>query len=101
MNDLPENINIRTEKNFYIALTLMETHAFDQAIEKFDSLISDNTEFKLLPQTYWYLGLCYLNTSQTEKARATFSYIAKFKGYRYKDAEKILKELLRSSPPDN
>jgi len=91
-NELPDNINIQLEKDFFIGLTLMEINSYDEAIHKFNSIINDQ-KFKYLPQTYWYLGLCYLKTNQKDKATETFNYIIKNSGYNSVQAEKILRKL--------
>jgi len=91
-NNLPENINIQTEKDFYIALSLMEMNSCDEAIKKFTGIMN-NKKFQYLPQTYWYLGLCYLNTNQKDKAIETFSYIVANSEYNSVKAKKILRRL--------
>ena len=69
----------------------MELKSFDKAIPKFQGVVKN--KFQYLPQAYWYLGLCYLNTNQKKKAIETFSYIVENSGYNATQAEKILKKL--------
>jgi len=91
-NNLPENINIQTEKDFYIALSLMEMNSCDEAIKIFTGIMN-NKKFQYLPQTYWYLGLCYLNTNQKDKAIETFNHIVNNSEFNSVKAKKILRKL--------
>jgi tetratricopeptide (TPR) repeat protein len=89
---LPDALDIRTEKNFYIGLSMLELGHYPEAIKALDS-VTQNTSFESLPQAYWYLGLSYLRAGQKQKAIETFSYIVSSDGYNSEKAEEVLKKL--------
>jgi tetratricopeptide (TPR) repeat protein len=87
--NLPNSLNISTEKDFYMGLTFMELGMFNQAIDVLVP-ITDKTKFESLPHVYWYLGLCYLKTDQLEKAEETFRYIVDINSFNAEEANEIL-----------
>ncbi len=89
--NLPDNLNIKAEKSFFIGLSLIEMQQYDNAIKNLQTVI--DSEYQFLAEAYWYLGLCYLKTDQGEKAIEIFKYIEKAKGYNHKEASKILNKL--------
>lgn len=93
LNNLPNEISIQAEKQFYIGMSDMEIGNFDAAIRNFNDVLNKNVQFKYVPQINWYLGLCYLNIDETNKAVEIFQHVVKYKGYKYQEAKKILKKL--------
>ena len=55
--------------------------------------VIDNKDNLYVDQAQWYLALCYLQTSETEKAKMLFKMIANEKGIYRNDANKIFKGL--------
>ena len=91
--NLPNSLPIEIEKKFYTGLIFMEMGQFDDAIDKFEYLTAEPDAVMILSPVKWYLGLCYLNTDQDEKAVAALTQITENRGYNYKNAVKILKKL--------
>lgn len=95
LKNLPDNITIQAEKEFYTGLSYMETQSFFAAINTFSDLLENHKHSEYIPQAYWYLGLCYLNTRQTNGAVETFRHVVQYKTYNYKEAERILSRIAR------
>ena len=92
-NNLPNSFDVDVEKQFYQGLILMEVGQLNEAIKKFEYLKDyPGTKF-MRPYVKWYLGMCYLNTCQREKAKNIFNEIVQFGSFNYKKAERILKKL--------
>lgn len=60
---------------FYYGISSIETENYDQAEQAFKTIIADNQNL-YIEHAEWYLGLCYLKSDQTEKARVQLSKIA-------------------------
>ncbi len=92
IENLPDNINIKAEKEFFYGLSLMELDYYEDAIEKFVSLL-EQENLRYLPRVYWYLSLCYLKTGEIEKSTELLNYLVETRGYNYHNAEKLLNQL--------
>jgi tetratricopeptide (TPR) repeat protein len=60
LKDIPSTINVEVEKNFFIGLSMMEVGRYNVALDYYKQALSSQSDFSLIPQTRWYLGLCYL-----------------------------------------
>jgi len=90
--NLPDTLSIITEKNFFMALTMIELDMYQDAINAFQVVIRQE-DSECIPQSYWYLSLCYLKTNQEDYAKETLQFIVDNQGYNYIIAGKILKKL--------
>ncbi|NOU18471.1 MAG: tetratricopeptide repeat protein [Bacteroidales bacterium] len=93
LKDLPSTVTIDAEKNLLIGLNMMEIGKYSMAANYLELAFSNQSGFDYVPQTQWYLGLCYLKTGDKEKAINIFNAIVKSYGYNYKEAKKILKKI--------
>ncbi|NVO10429.1 MAG: hypothetical protein HXX16_10750 [Bacteroidales bacterium] len=93
LKDLPSTVTIDAEKNLLIGLNMMEIGKYSVAANYLELAFSNQSGFDYVPQTQWYLGLCYLKTGDKEKAINIFNTIVKSNGYNYKEAKKILKKI--------
>ena len=93
LKEQPSLLTIETERDFLIALSLLEIGNYDTALEYFKKVLLVQKEFEHIPQIIWYMGLCYLKMGNTEKAVETFSIIVNNNDYNYKKAKRILKKL--------
>ncbi|NVO09274.1 MAG: tetratricopeptide repeat protein [Bacteroidales bacterium] len=93
LRDIPSTINVEVEKNFFIGLSMMEIGRYNVALGYYNQALSSQSDFNLIPQTRWYLGLCYLKIGDRKKAIDTFQTIVDRNDYNYKQAKKILKKL--------
>ena len=78
--------------NLYSGISRMEIEQYAEANKNFKRII-DHRANAFIESAEWYLGLCYIMTDETEKAREVFTKIASEDGYYKKDARKILKKL--------
>ena len=69
-----------------------EEKKYPEAKQSFGKVIDDKNNL-YIDQAQWYLALCYLNTSETEKAKQLFKAISKEDGIYKKEAGKILRGL--------
>lgn len=76
--------------NLYSGISYMEIQEYALANSKFRKII-DHKANAFLESAEWYLGLCYLMTSEKEKAEEIFREIASGSGYYRKEAKRILK----------
>ncbi|NJK86724.1 MAG: tetratricopeptide repeat protein [Bacteroidales bacterium] len=90
---LPDAIVIKAEKLFYSGLIYMELGQYNNAITQFERLLEQSDASLLHGHVKWYLGLCYLKTSHSDKAKKMFSDIEKNKLYNYRNASKLLKKM--------
>lgn len=93
LQNTPDTKDIQAEKKFYMGLSLMGLKRFDEAIDNFSVLLNESNQSKYFSEAHWYLGLCYLNTDQKSKAVETFRNVVRYKGFKYKEAGKILLSL--------
>jgi len=87
-----ETDNSRIGLNLYSGISRMEIQQYAEANNNFKRII-DHKANAFLESAEWYLGLCYLMTSENDKAREVFNKIASTNGYYRKDARRILKKI--------
>ncbi len=88
----------KTNKNLpavllYSGLNQMEQNNFQAAITFFNDLLAGEDQF--VPETQWYLGLCYIKTGDTAKARSLMTVVSESEGIYKNKALEILKSLNR------
>ena len=93
LKEQPSFLTIETERDFFIALSLIEMGQYKGAIEYFEQTLNKKEEFEYIPQIKWYMGLCYLKTKNQDKAINIFQSIVDNSEYNYKKAKRILEKL--------
>ena len=78
--------------HFYSGVTLQELGKYHRAIEEYQAVVV-NKDNLFVEQAEWYIGLCYLQTSESEKAIKQFKKIANEKGFYQPKAVAILNKL--------
>jgi tetratricopeptide (TPR) repeat protein len=92
-NDLRKMNKNLPEVLLFSGLNQMEQNNFPAAINYFNELLSGEVQF--VPETQWYLGLCYLKTGDLQKARSLMTVVSETEGIYKKKALLILKTLNR------
>ena len=95
LNLLQEVISKDTDNavgHFYSGVTLQELGRYHRAIEEYQAVVI-NKDNLFVEQAEWYIGLCYLQTSESEKAIKQFKKIANEKGFYQPKAVAILNKL--------
>lgn len=77
----------------FSGLNHMGQNNFPAAISSFTDLLSAEDQF--IPEAQWYLGLCYIKTGETLKARSLMETLSETEGIYKKKAQLILKNLSR------
>jgi len=77
----------------FSGLNQMGQDNFPAAITSFTELLSAEDQF--VPEAQWYLGLCYVKTGETLKARSLMEILSETEGIYKKKAQLILKNLNR------
>ncbi len=77
----------------FSGLNHMGQNNFPAAISSFTDLLSAEDQF--IPEAQWYLGLCYIKTGETLKARSLMETLSATEGIYKKKAQLILKNLNR------
>jgi tetratricopeptide (TPR) repeat protein len=77
----------------FSGLNHMGQNNFPAAIASFTDLLSAEDQF--IPEAQWYLGLCYIKTGETLKARSLMETLSGTEGIYKKKAQLILKNLSR------
>lgn len=78
--------------HFYSGVTLQELGKYQHAIEEYQAVVI-NKDNLFVEQAQWYIGLCYLQTSESEKAIKQFRKIANGNGFYQPKAVAILNKL--------
>lgn len=78
--------------HFYSATSLQELGKYKNAIEEYQVVIVDKDNL-FIEQAEWYIGLCYLQIKEDEKAFKQFKKILKNKGFYHQKAEAILRKI--------
>lgn len=78
--------------NLYSGISRMEIEEYAEANKSFKRII-DHQANAFIESAEWYLGLCYIMTDESGKAREIFHKIASSDGYYRKEAKRILKKL--------
>jgi len=84
--------NSRIGLNLYSGISRMEIEQYAEANKNFKRII-DHQANAFIESAEWYLGLCYIMTGETERAREVFNTIASNDGYYRKEAKRILKKM--------
>jgi hypothetical protein len=77
---------------FYTGAALQGQKDYGNAITAYEKVISHQDNI-FTEQAEWYLGLCYLNTEQPDKARMIFEAIVNKEGFYDEKAAFVLKKL--------
>lgn len=77
---------------FYSSISELETGNINDAIIKLEHLLTLKDSL-FNDQAEWYLGLCYLKSGNTDKAKIIFDKISGQKGYNKEKAKKLLRKL--------
>jgi tetratricopeptide (TPR) repeat protein len=78
--------------NFYTAAIYQQKGEFDKAIQYYTNVIKQGDNL-FIEQSEWYLGLCYLNRNEKEKAIRQFRKISWKGGYYQQQSNEILNKL--------
>jgi tetratricopeptide (TPR) repeat protein len=78
--------------NFYTGAIYQQKGQFDKAIQYYTNVIKQQDNL-FVEQSEWYIGLCYLNRNEKEKAIRQFKKIAWKGGYYQQQSNEILKKL--------
>ncbi len=78
--------------NFYAGMSYQELRQYRKAIYHYDRVIKNHDNL-FVEQAEWYMGLCFLQTNNKNKAVPLFQKIENEHGYYGSKAEKILKEI--------
>jgi tetratricopeptide (TPR) repeat protein len=92
-NNLREMNKNLPEALLFSGLNQMEQNNFPAAISYFNELLKGEEQF--VPETQWYLGLCYIKTGDLQKARSLMITVSETEGIYKKKALLILKDLNR------
>jgi tetratricopeptide (TPR) repeat protein len=93
LKSLPSYISIESERNMFIGLSSMEIGRYKVAVDYFEGILTNQSNFDYIPQVRWYLGLCYLKLGNKEKAVETFNAIVSSNNDYSKKAKQILKRI--------
>jgi hypothetical protein len=78
--------------HFYAGVSLQETGKYKPAIHEYETVMTDKDNL-FVEQANWYIGLCYLQTSDDKKAYIQFKKIAKNEGFYQLKAQAILRKM--------
>ncbi len=84
-------IRVRSEISIQ-GLFINRTDKFDKAIQYYTNVIKQGDNL-FVEQSEWYIGLCYLNRNEKEKAIRQFRKISWKGGYYQQQSNEILKKL--------
>lgn len=80
------------QSNFLNGMAMMQVEEYREAISSFDVVVAHNDNMFLEDASY-YLGLCYMNIEESERARTIMEGIISSKSRYKKEAKKILKSI--------
>jgi tetratricopeptide (TPR) repeat protein len=80
--------------NLYSGISYFELERYKDAGKSLNKVIEHNDNL-YVEQAEWYLGLCFLATNETERARRQFARIASSNSDRRDEAEKLMKKISR------
>jgi len=93
-NELASDPVIRPEVEFFSGLSYLGLGQFQRAKNTLEMIIDGNTKY--LPESMWYLCLCYLKTGEDEKSVALLGQLKSYDGIYKEDAQSLLKKLRRA-----
>lgn len=79
---------------FYSGASHQNMHKYRNAVKDYALIIEHNDNI-FIEQAEWYMGLCYLNLKENEKARAILEAIVSREGFYKQKAEVLLKKMKR------
>ena len=92
LNDILTKDSQSAVGNFYAGAVNQRMEKFDKAIEYYTNVIKQGDNL-FVEQSEWYLGLCYLNRNEKEKAIRQFRKISWKGGYYQQQSNEILKKI--------
>lgn len=90
---LASNPTIQSEVQFFTALSSLGLGEYQIAQSTLESLVDIDMRYQA--ETLWYLSLCYLKTSELEKANALLGQLELYDGMYKQDAQTLRKKLRR------
>ena len=78
--------------HFYAGVSHQETGKYQTAIHEYETVMIDKDNL-FVEQANWYIGLCYLQTSENKKAYTQFKKIAKNEGFYQLKAKAIIRKM--------
>lgn len=78
--------------HFYSAISLQELGKYKNAIEEYQVVVVDKDNL-FIEQADWYIGLCFIQTKEEEKAIVQFKKIAIGRGFYQQRAQAILRKM--------
>jgi len=91
-SDILKNDPQNTICNFYTATIHQKEGRYDEAIRSFTNVIVQGDNL-FVEQSEWYIGLCYLNRNEREKAIRQLRKISQSKGFYQQQAKALLSKL--------
>ena len=92
-NELGSDPAIRSEAQFFTALSYLGLGEYQSAQSTLESLLDSDMRYQA--EILWYLSLSYLKTGAYEKANTHLTQLAKYDGMYKKDAQTLRKKLRR------
>jgi tetratricopeptide (TPR) repeat protein len=92
-NTLASDPSIRSEVQYFTALSYLGLGQFESSQAHFEVLLEGDNKYEL--ETLWYLSLCYLKTGELEKAQAILGQVENYEGIYKKDAQALGKKFRR------
>ena len=83
--------DLEIKEAFYLSLSYFYTNQFSVAIDLLQPIANSENIFN--EQARWYMSLAYLNMVNKNEAKKLLIRINKTKGYKYKEAEKLLQSM--------
>lgn len=77
---------------FYSGMSYLELKKYSPAETNFEVVINNNDNL-YIEQAEWYLGLCYIASGQTDRAKQLFTKISKSDSYYAAKAKKLTKHI--------
>ena len=84
-----EKDSMNITSNFYSGISNIQIQEYLKANKNFSRVLKHKNNL-FVEQSEWYLGICYLMTNEREKAKVSFSSIAKGKSFYRTKAKEIL-----------
>lgn len=92
LNILDKIKNKDTVAFFYLGVLNQKSGKYDQAIEKYQTVINNNNTL-FVEQSKWYKGLCYIKMHENKKALEEFRNLSKSNSYYKPYADEIIEKL--------
>lgn len=92
-NELSSDPAIRSDAQFYTALSYLGLEEYQNAQSTLESLV--DSDMRRQAEILWYLSLSYLKTGDLEKANAHLTQLENYDGMYKQDAQTLRKKLRR------